>query len=174
MFDIGGTELLLMAVVALVIIGPKDLPRVLRVIGQYTGKARTMTRHLRSGFDEMLRQAELEEMEKKWADYNRQVMAQTPAIADAAPTPAAQHPAAPDPTPAEAPAETASAETVVGEIAARETAAGETGAGGNPPSTSPPFPSAETPMVEAPSTEPPLSGTPPPETPTAGSGPDRP
>ena len=130
MFDIGGTELLLMAVVALVIIGPKDLPRVLRVIGQYTGKARTMTRHLRSGFDEMLRQAELEEMEKKWADYNRQVMAQTPAIADAAPTPAAQHPAAPDPTPAEAPAETASAETVVGEIAARETAAGETRAGG--------------------------------------------
>ncbi|MGL6043896.1 MAG: hypothetical protein ACRC1J_08220, partial [Sandaracinobacteroides sp.] len=41
-------------------------------------KARAMTRHLRSGFDEMMRQAELEEMEKQWAEHNRQIMAQTP------------------------------------------------------------------------------------------------
>lgn len=85
MFDIGGTELLLIAVVALVVIGPKDLPRVLRVIGQYTGKARAMTRHLRSGFDEMIRQAELEEMEKKWAEHNRRIMEQTPTAYDYAP-----------------------------------------------------------------------------------------
>ena len=78
MFEIGGTELLLIAVVALVVIGPKDLPNALRTVGRYTGKARAMTRHLRSGFDEMMRQAELEEMEKQWAEQNRKIMAEHP------------------------------------------------------------------------------------------------
>lgn len=85
MFEIGGTELLLIAVVALVVIGPKDLPNALRTVGRYTGKARTMTRHLRSGFDEMMRQAELEEMEKQWAEHNRKIMAETPAASEPAP-----------------------------------------------------------------------------------------
>ena len=85
MFEIGGTELLLIAVVALVVIGPKDLPNALRTVGRYTGTARAMTRHLRSGFDEMMRQAELEEMEKQWAEHNRKIMAETPAMADPAP-----------------------------------------------------------------------------------------
>ena len=75
MFEIGGTELLLIAVVALLVIGPKELPNALRTVGRYTGKARAMTRHLRSGFDEMMRQAELEEMEKQWAEHNRKIMA---------------------------------------------------------------------------------------------------
>lgn len=78
MFEIGGTELLLIAVVALLVIGPKDLPNALRTVGKYTGKARAMTRHLRSGFDEMMRQAELEEMEKQWAEQNRKIMAEHP------------------------------------------------------------------------------------------------
>ena len=56
MFEVGGTELLLIAVVALIVIGPKELPNALRTVGRYTGKARAMTRHLRSGFDEMMRQ----------------------------------------------------------------------------------------------------------------------
>ncbi|MCG2839785.1 Sec-independent protein translocase protein TatB [Sandaracinobacter sp. RS1-74] len=78
MFEIGATELLLIAVVALIVIGPKELPNALRTVGRYTGKARAMTRHLRSGFDEMMRQAELEEMEKQWAEHNRKIMAETP------------------------------------------------------------------------------------------------
>ena len=78
MFEIGGTELLLIAVVALLVIGPKELPNALRTVGRYTGKARAMTRHLRSGFDEMMRQAELEEMEKQWAEHNRKIMAEMP------------------------------------------------------------------------------------------------
>jgi sec-independent protein translocase protein TatB len=90
MFEIGGTELLLIAVVALLVIGPKELPNALRTVGRYTGKARAMTRHLRSGFDEMMRQAELEEMEKQWAEHNRKIMAETPVVPDyAAPQPAA-------------------------------------------------------------------------------------
>lgn len=79
MFEIGSTELLLIAVVALLVIGPKELPNALRTVGRFTGKARAMTRHLRSGFDEMMRQAELEEMEKQWREQNARIMAETPA-----------------------------------------------------------------------------------------------
>ncbi|HEX7820832.1 MAG TPA: Sec-independent protein translocase protein TatB [Sphingobium sp.] len=81
MFDIGSSELLLIIIVAVVVIGPKDLPRVLYKLGQIIGKGRAMTRHFRSGIDEMIRQAELEEMEKKWAADNARIMAQTPAPA---------------------------------------------------------------------------------------------
>ena len=104
MFEIGGTELLLIAVVALLVIGPKELPNALRTVGRYTGKARAMTRHLRSGFDEMMRQAELEEMEKQWAEHNRTIMAQTPVVPDYAPV-AASPPADPGKASPEPPAE---------------------------------------------------------------------
>ena len=66
MFDIAPTELLLVAVVALVVIGPKDLPKAMRIVGNWVGKARGMARHFRSGIDTMIRESELQEMEKKW------------------------------------------------------------------------------------------------------------
>ena len=78
MLDIGSSELLLIIVVAVIVIGPKDLPRALYRIGQYVGKARAMTRHFRAGIDEMVRQAELDELEKKWAAENARIMAQHP------------------------------------------------------------------------------------------------
>ena len=76
MFGIDGSEFLLFAVVALVVIGPKDLPKAMRVVGRFVGKARAMSRHFRSGIDAMIREAELEEMEKKWASENERIMAQ--------------------------------------------------------------------------------------------------
>lgn len=79
MFDIAPTELLLVAVVALVIIGPKDLPRAMRFVGQWVSRARGMARHFRSGLDEMMRQAEIEELEKRWAAENARIMAEHPA-----------------------------------------------------------------------------------------------
>ncbi|SDC73344.1 sec-independent protein translocase protein TatB [Sphingomonas sp. YR710] len=79
MFDIAPTELLLVAVVALVVIGPKDLPRAMRFVGQWVAKARGVARHFRSGIDEMIRQSELEEMEKKWAEENARIMREHPA-----------------------------------------------------------------------------------------------
>lgn len=82
MFDIGYSELLLVAIVAIVVIGPKDLPRAMRVVGNWVGRARAMTRHLRAGVDEMMRQAELEEMEKQWREHNARIMAATPTAAD--------------------------------------------------------------------------------------------
>lgn len=81
MFDIGYSELLLIAVVALVVIGPKDLPRVMRMVGGWVGKGRAMTRHVRAGFDTMMREAELEEMQKQWAKQNEEIMRATPSLA---------------------------------------------------------------------------------------------
>ncbi len=76
MFGIDGSEFLLFAVVALVVIGPKDLPKAMRVVGRFVGKARAMSRHFRSGIDAMIREAELEEMEQKWKAENERIMAQ--------------------------------------------------------------------------------------------------
>jgi sec-independent protein translocase protein TatB len=78
MFDIGYTELLVIAIVALVVIGPKDLPRVMRTVGHWVGRARGMARHFRSGIDTMMREAELEEMEKTWRDENARILAEHP------------------------------------------------------------------------------------------------
>ena len=59
-------------------IGPKDLPRVMRTVGQWVGRARGMARHFRSGIDTMMREAELEEMEKKWREENERIMREHP------------------------------------------------------------------------------------------------
>ena len=74
MFDIAPTELMLVAFVALVVIGPKDLPKTMRIVGQWVGRARGVARQFRSGFDAMVREAELEEMEKKWKAENERIM----------------------------------------------------------------------------------------------------
>ena len=78
MFDIGSSELLVIAVVALIVIGPKDLPRVLHQIGKWIAKARAMTGHVRAGLETMAREAELEDMEKQWAAHNDRIMAEHP------------------------------------------------------------------------------------------------
>lgn len=79
MFDVAPTEFLLVAVIALVVIGPKDLPKAMRVLGYWVGRMRGVARQFRSGFDNMVREAELEEMEKRWAAENARIMAQHPA-----------------------------------------------------------------------------------------------
>src|SRR5919107_4233237 len=89
MFGIDSGELLIIAVVALVVIGPKDLPRVMRALGNFIGHARGMARHFRSGLDTMMREAELEEMEKKWKADNERIMREHPAAADPPPAPPA-------------------------------------------------------------------------------------
>jgi len=77
MFDVGPSELLLIVVVAVVVIGPKDLPRALYKVGQVIGKAKGMARHFRTGIDAMIREAELEELQKEWAKENERIMAAT-------------------------------------------------------------------------------------------------
>ena len=78
MFDVAPSEFLLFAIVALVVIGPKDLPKAMRVLGYWVGRARGVARQFRSGFDNMVREAELSEMEKKWAEENARIMAEHP------------------------------------------------------------------------------------------------
>jgi sec-independent protein translocase protein TatB len=63
--DIGGSELLVLAIVALIVVGPKDLPVLLRKIGQFIGKMRGMASEFRASFDEMARQSELDELRKE-------------------------------------------------------------------------------------------------------------
>ena len=87
MLDIAPSELLLVAFVALVVIGPKDLPKAMRVVGYWVGRARGVARQFRSGFDTMVREAELEEMEKRWAEENARIMAEHPATPDAVDAP---------------------------------------------------------------------------------------
>ncbi|MEE2916488.1 MULTISPECIES: Sec-independent protein translocase protein TatB [Sphingomonas] len=94
MFDIAPSEFLLVAFVALVVIGPKDLPKAMRVLGYWVGRARAVGRQFRSGFDEMVREAELEEMEKKWKAENERIMREHPFIPSPPPASAADAPAA--------------------------------------------------------------------------------
>ena len=89
MLDVAPTELLVIAVVALLVIGPKDLPRALHQLGKWIGKARGMARHFRSGLDSMIREAELAEMEKKWAEENERIMREHAASGEAPPVMAA-------------------------------------------------------------------------------------
>ena len=80
MFGIDSGELLIVAVVALVVIGPRDLPRVMRAIGNFVGKARGMARHFRSSVDTMIRESELADMEKKWKADNERIMREHPLL----------------------------------------------------------------------------------------------
>ena len=92
MFDVAPTELLLVAVVALVVIGPKDLPKAMRVVGYWVGRARGVARQFRSGFDAMVREAELAEMEKQWSAENARIMREHPPQPATLAEPAAEEP----------------------------------------------------------------------------------
>lgn len=65
MFDIAWSHLAVIALVALLVIGPKDLPRVLRTVGTWVGKARAVAREFQSSLDQMVREAELDEMKRQ-------------------------------------------------------------------------------------------------------------
>lgn len=93
MLDFNFAEMGVVAIVALLVIGPKDLPKALRVAGYWVGKARGVARQFRSGFDEMVREAELAEMEKKWKAENERIMREHPVLSPAE-TPADAAPAA--------------------------------------------------------------------------------
>ena len=82
MFDVGWDEMLFTAVIAIIVIGPKDMPAALRTAGRWIGKMRRVSGHFRSGIHAMIRQAELEEMEKKWREQNEAIMQAHPDAID--------------------------------------------------------------------------------------------
>ena len=81
MFGVDTSELLVVAVIALLFIGPKDLPRTMMMVGRWVGKVRGYARHFTAGIENVVREAELEEMEKKWREENQRILAQYPSDA---------------------------------------------------------------------------------------------
>jgi sec-independent protein translocase protein TatB len=81
MFGVDTSELLVVAVMALLFIGPKELPRVMMLVGRWIGKIRGYARHFTSGIENVIREAELEEMEKTWREQNEQILKQFPSDA---------------------------------------------------------------------------------------------
>ena len=79
MFGIAPDEMLLVVIVAIIVIGPKDLPLALRTAGRWIGKIRRVSGHFRAGIETMIREAEMEEMERKWKEQNAAIMAAHPA-----------------------------------------------------------------------------------------------
>lgn len=76
MFDIGGWELALIAVVAVFVIGPKELPATLRTLGRFMARLRSLSAGFRAQVDEMIREAELDDLRKaanaaRTADFGR-------------------------------------------------------------------------------------------------------
>jgi sec-independent protein translocase protein TatB len=80
MFDIAWSELFVILIVALVVVGPKDLPKLMRKVGQWTGRARSMADQFRRSFDDMARQAELDELR---AEVNKMKTAATVPMTEA-------------------------------------------------------------------------------------------
>lgn len=105
MFGIDAEELLVIVVVAVVVIGPKDLPLALRTAGRWIARIRRVSNHFRAGIDAMIREAEMEDMEKKWAEQNDKIMREHPADAPPETEPTGALPTRP--APAEASAEAA-------------------------------------------------------------------
>ena len=95
MLDIGPSELLLIVIVAVIAIGPKELPAALRTAGRWIGQMRRMSAHFRTGLDAMIREAEMAELEKKWAEQNAKIMREHPADAPPEMEPTGAYPARP-------------------------------------------------------------------------------
>jgi len=102
MFGVDSGELFIIILVAVVVIGPKELPRVMRTVGQWVGRARGMANQFRSGVDQMMRDSEIEELEKKWREQNDAIMRAHPAVADSDWGLPPQPPTSADPVPLEA------------------------------------------------------------------------
>lgn len=98
MFEISWSELLILAVVTLIFVGPKELPVFLRTLGRYAGSIKRQAAEFRSQFDAAMREAELDtmrkEMEAMQASVNSEIMSAKSTVSDAvAPRPAAAAPA---------------------------------------------------------------------------------
>lgn len=77
MFDIAWSEMLVIGAVALVVIGPKDLPKALRAVGEAVGKVRRMASEFQNQFNDAMREAELHEIKKQVEDVGGSVQAAT-------------------------------------------------------------------------------------------------
>jgi sec-independent protein translocase protein TatB len=80
MIGIDTSHLVIVAIIALLFIGPKELPAAMRTVGRWVGQIRGMARHFQSGIEAAIREAELEEMERKWREENERIMRDFPQL----------------------------------------------------------------------------------------------
>ena len=80
MFDIGWSELLVIGVVAIVVVGPKELPRLMRTFGHYTGKLRAMAGDFQRQFEDAVRDSEIDEVRKAMQDFHAQASDATASV----------------------------------------------------------------------------------------------
>src|SRR4029079_5179841 len=73
MFGIDSSELAVVVILALIFIGPKDLPKVMRTVGYWVGRLRGIARHFTSGLENMVREAELEELDEKRSEESEEI-----------------------------------------------------------------------------------------------------
>ena len=98
MIGIDTSHIVIVAILALLFIGPKELPAAMRTVGRWVGQIRGMARHFQSGIEAAIREAELEEMERKWREENERIMRDFPQIDGAAtPPPPAEETAGAEP-----------------------------------------------------------------------------
>ena len=123
--SLGFNEIIILGVLALVVVGPKDLPLLFRKLGKWTAKLRGMAQEFRTGFDELARQAELDELKREvealrrttsLQDVAREITKPLPTLEDYAgiskppPKPALQTPEGGAPDPQAAPVEETASE----------------------------------------------------------------
>lgn len=82
MFGVDSSELIVVAILALLFIGPKELPRTMMTVGRWIGQIRGYARHFTAGVENVIREAELEEMDRKWREENQRILAAHPADGD--------------------------------------------------------------------------------------------
>ena len=95
MLGIDWQELLVIIVVAVVVIGPKDMPKALRTAGRWIARVRRVSNHFKAGIETMIREAEMEEMEQKWAAQNEKIMREYPPDAPPEMEPTGAYPSRP-------------------------------------------------------------------------------
>ena len=81
LFDIAPSEFLVIAGAAIIFIGPKDMPRALRTAGKWFAQMRRVSNHFRAGVENLIREAEMAEMEKEWRERNAAIMQAHPSAA---------------------------------------------------------------------------------------------
>lgn len=127
MFDLSWAELLVIAVVAIIVVGPKDLPRALRALGHWSGKAKRAARDFQNQFNEAMREAELDTIRKEvesvgkidpLSDMRKEVREIEASLKGKPTASAANKPAQPSP----AAAKTLTADSGVGEPATQSAA----------------------------------------------------
>ena len=137
MFDIGWSELLVIGVVAIIVVGPKELPRLMRTFGHYLGKVRHMAADFQRQFEEAVRDSEIDEVRKAMQDFHAEVSDVTPrgtvdkplmmpSPAEPAPAPAEVALPAPKPKPKPRATKPAAAKTVPAKTVLAKTAAPKT------------------------------------------------